>query len=877
METPHAAALPSTHRTRALMAAAFLALASYACSDQATPVATAPEHPNLVVVDGTDYDLNEGTTAQVNGATWNFAVPFGVGTGQLNPFLSVQAAPTEEGFNTDASPFPLNETRSNFTNPLPLNHVPTIKVGNGFFREFILDANEANSLPDAQFSIRTFDMWVCNDPGAPVYDALSDFENNALCKKVYDLAGRVGRATDAATKGSGNFLDYQILIPEANFQNAISQLFPVNPPPNCTYQGVESAACGLYIVLHVKLGDTSGDWVVGSTFEEVSTLQRPYATVTKTATPAFKRTYKWEIEKSVDKSTITMFPGQSTDANYDVVVTQTGFDDSEWAVSGQVTIQNPSDVAVTVNSVTDLIQPGNIAVTVDCGTLPAVIAAGGNKVCTYTKTFATSPGAGPFTNTVQIELAGLSVVSGVSAPFSFTTPTSEVNKTVDVTDTNLPDPLANDISTGSTYKYKLPFTCNEDEGKHDNIAKVIGDGGAVLDQDDASVTVSCEAITVTKNASPTFDRKWTWRIDKTIDATAFLPGTYDANTNTATVNQNEALDVKYKLTLNASSADQGFKVTGTITIGNPSASQIALTSVRDSITGNILATVTCPSLNVPAEGTLQCSYSANLPNKDSRVNTAKVVLFGEEYTGTAQITFGSTPANEIDECVNVQDVLSQAGNPIGDPVNVGNWCASQGLPKTFEVTKTFGGSLIPISCGTNTFNNEGEFTTNDTETTGSDDVDIVINVNCVQGCTLTQGYWKTHNASFKALRNGKGPAADPTWNLLPGGQAENTIFFLSGQTWFEVFNTVPGGNAYYTLAHQYMAAVLNGLAGADQSAVTTALGEAKTLFETYTPAQVAALKGNNATKAQFISLAGTLGSYNEGLIGPGHCTENVSQ
>jgi len=73
-----------------------------------------------------------------------------------------------------------------------------------------------------------------------------------------------------------------------------------------------------------------------------------------------------------------------------------------------------------------------------------------------------------------------------------------------------------------------------------------------------------------------------------------------------------------------------------------------------------------------------------------------------------------------------------------------------------------------------------------------------------------------------------------------------------------------------------MAAVLNILNGADPSAVTTTLNTALTLFQTYTPAQIGALKGNNALRNQFVNLAGILGSYNEGTIGPGHCDEDAT-
>lgn len=148
-----------------------------------------------------------------------------------------------------------------------------------------------------------------------------------------------------------------------------------------------------------------------------------------------------------------------------------------------------------------------------------------------------------------------------------------------------------------------------------------------------------------------------------------------------------------------------------------------------------------------------------------------------------------------------------------------------------------------------------------------DTLTIHVTVRCAVhgGCTLTQGYWKTHSVL--------GPAAkpDPTWNLVGG---PNAAFFLSGQTWYQAFWTAPAGNAYYILAGQYMAARLNILNGASApSSVNSAIASATALFSTYTPAQIGALSGSSSLRKQFVALAGTLGSYNEGTIGPGHCSE----
>ncbi len=79
-----------------------------------------------------------------------------------------------------------------------------------------------------------------------------------------------------------------------------------------------------------------------------------------------------------------------------------------------------------------------------------------------------------------------------------------------------------------------------------------------------------------------------------------------------------------------------------------------------------------------------------------------------------------------------------------------------------------------------------------------------------------------------------------------------------------------GGNAYYILAHAYIAALLNVENGADTTAsVDSAMTYAANFFVTYNP-------GNALTKSvrqAAIAAAATLDSYNNGLIGPGHCDQ----
>lgn len=125
------------------------------------------------------------------------------------------------------------------------------------------------------------------------------------------------------------------------------------------------------------------------------------------------------------------------------------------------------------------------------------------------------------------------------------------------------------------------------------------------------------------------------------------------------------------------------------------------------------------------------------------------------------------------------------------------------------------------------------------------------------GCTYTQGFWKNKK---------KGP--------FPAPYARDAVFYLSGMTWQEVLETPPAGNAYYQAAHQFIAAALNVANGASSPGeVDDALGQADDLFSTYTPDEIAALRGNNSLRKAFIAISKTLDDYNQGEIGPGHCDD----
>ncbi len=350
-------------------------------------------------------------------------------------------------------------------------------------------------------------------------------------------------------------------------------------------------------------------------------------------------------------------------------------------------------------------------------------------------------------------------------------------------------------------------------------------------------------VQVNKTARTSYTRDWSWTINKTVDKTSLM------------LASGETYNLGYHVTVGAHSTDSNYGVNGTITVRNPDPTNAAMiTSITDQISGLTSTTPVSCGVTFPyALGggqTLACTYTQSLPDKTARVNTATATTTGVVGSGSAMadVTFGN-PTTENDECATITDTLAA--------LSPGQLCAGVAtLPHTYNYT-------VPVmytECGDHALTNTAQFVTNDTHVSGSSSQTVTVTVPCVLGCTLTQGYWKTHS-SF-------GPAPyDDTWLHVGGASA---MFMSSGQTWYQVFWTPPKGNAYYTLAHQYMASELNRYNNASMSpTVLATLSAAKTWLSNHTPTSVL----SKAERTQVLLWASILDIYNNGLLGTPHCSE----
>jgi len=618
--------------------------------------------------------------------------------------------------------------------------------------------------------------------------------------------------------------------------------------PNANVFGYATESFG-DTALHPPINPNNGDPYAISHIEVCYDYE---VTVEKSATTHFTRTWHWSIDKSVSPASWALFSGDSGTSRYAVSVTRTGSTDSDWSVSGGISIANETPFDAMVTGVGDQIS-GGITPSLDCGvSFPYLLAAGDTLSCTYESAL---PDGSTRSNTATVTTTGVVGGGEAHAAVVFGDPTTQVDAEVHVVDSN--GGSWGPVSDSATWTYDVIFRCDGDEGGHRNVATIVETGQS----DDATVGVACYDLSVSKDAATDYTRTWIWDAVKSADVSEL------------TLAPGQTYQVSYQVAVSAVASDSDWAVSGAITIVNHHPSAPApLLAVSDLVSGGVSASVSCPASSVPAGGSLVCTYEAALPDGSERTNTATATLqnvsIAADGTVTAAgstdfsspavaVTFGA-PGSELDECIDLGDSLY---GPLGAV------CADQ-APTTLSYSLQVGPFEAPDECGENEVTNTVDFTAGDTGATGEDSWTVTVQVPCDVGCTLTPGYWKTHSTH--------GPAPyDDTWAELPGGA--DTAFFASGQSWYEMLWTPPRGNAYYILGHAYAAASLNLLAGASAPPeVVDAWSEATDLFETWTPAEIGALKGNKPPRPRFLELAGVLDMYNNGLLGPGHCSEDSS-
>ncbi|MDI6876142.1 MAG: hypothetical protein QMC96_05150 [Methanomicrobiales archaeon] len=374
----------------------------------------------------------------------------------------------------------------------------------------------------------------------------------------------------------------------------------------------------------------------------------------KTANAEYTRTYTWTIDKRVDNASHSGFAGETFNSNYEVALDQT-VTDSDWIVRGTIVVTNPSPFTVGF-TVSDSVG-GTVAV-VNCPTY--TLGPGASTTCTYSADL-----TGPINGTNTATITSLnSNVGGATATadYTFGDPTTfEGYGTVNVED-SVQGALGS-ASGDKTFEYSDDFTCPTNASYYTNgVYKFDVNNTATISEtgqsDDATVTVTCYAPVVSKNASASYDEIHNWSIEKSVDplSQGGLAG--------------DTLDWTWQVNVSETTRDSNFAVWGTISIYNPADKEMTVT-VADVLNDSTPATVDCgsgsTSLTVAAKETGTCTYRAEPTGKTATLNTATATLNGAEFIGTASVNFvknvigGTATVTDGQIGLNVQ--LTAGGGP----------------------------------------------------------------------------------------------------------------------------------------------------------------------------------------------------------------------
>jgi hypothetical protein len=540
--------------------------------------------------------------------------------------------------------------------------------------------------------------------------------------------GSVTVTDPAAPAGTFSTVSYTDPSPTTfNYSNTFT-----DPAGTCT--GHDNTA-----TITTSDSDTSTD----SNTVTVTDCQGADLKVSKDATPSFTRKYTWNIDKSADPTKVYTAGGADGTSHYTVHVGHDAGTDSGWLVTGTITVSNPNDwESVTLTGVSDAIDNGgNCSIT--SGDVNGTIAASGSATFGYSCSYSSAPSPAAFTNTATATWdAGAASTPHGSADGTksgaFGNPTSIVDGSVTVTDPAAPAGTFTTVSytdpNPTTFQYDGTVTgpagtCTDN---HNTATFVTNTTGA---HDSASATVTdCQGadLKVTKDATPSFTRQYTWHIDKSADpAKVYTAGGVDGTSHYTVV-----------VTHNGGS-DSGWTVTGTITVTNPNDwESVTLTGVSDAIDNGGNCSITSGDVN----GTIaagdsatfgyKCTYSS-APSPAAFTNTATATWdAGAASTpdgsadGTKSGAFGA-PTTIVDGSVTVTDPAAPAGT--FSPVSY-----TDSNPTTFQYDGTVSGPA-----GTCTDNhNTATFITNDT---GAHDSASATVTDC-QGADLTVS--KTATGSF---------------------------------------------------------------------------------------------------------------------------------
>src|SRR6185437_13060374 len=130
-----------------------------------------------------------GSSGTINSAVFLEDATQPAGVGVFQPFLRLQASPTEQGLNTDATPVPYDDkSAANWTHSVRLSDVGVVSYQGAAYRAFGLDINQSDSGGNPLLNLTQLQLFTASQPnltsvgqlGTPLYDLNAGGGNNAV-------------------------------------------------------------------------------------------------------------------------------------------------------------------------------------------------------------------------------------------------------------------------------------------------------------------------------------------------------------------------------------------------------------------------------------------------------------------------------------------------------------------------------------------------------------------------------------------------------------------------------------------------------------------------------------------------------------------------
>lgn len=166
----------------------------------------------------TVVDLTTGPSASgtINGAIFFASDQRAAGTGFIDPFLRVQASPTEQGYNTDGG-FPFDDKNPhNFQHSVLLSSLSQFDINGTEYFKFMLDAGQSGA-SNQSFTLTQLQLYTSND-GAQTTTAFNPDGTLPLGHLAYNMnigGGTTSSVITTAT-GSGKY-DAIVYVPVNDF------------------------------------------------------------------------------------------------------------------------------------------------------------------------------------------------------------------------------------------------------------------------------------------------------------------------------------------------------------------------------------------------------------------------------------------------------------------------------------------------------------------------------------------------------------------------------------------------------------------------------------------------------------------------------------